>query len=313
MKDFGGAGAGVIVLLLAVLVFLVIYYRRRERELADRLKGMLEKAVAGTFQEGRLEDHAFSEIESDMWRFLMDCQMSSWKLTEQKEKIQALITDTSHQALTPVSNIRIYTELLKEEQELWRNQYGIPDTEEEDKIAVIQAQAEKLEFLVNSLSKLSCLEMGVIALMPEKNRISEILLGVKRQFRRKAKEKEISFSVELSEAEAVFDMKWTEEALANVVDNALKYTPAGGTVHVRAVPYQMFVGLEVSDTGIGIGEAETAKIFTRFYRSPAVKKQPGLGIGLWQAREIMAKQNGYIKVSSQPGKGSVFSLFLSMS
>lgn len=294
---------------VAVLGILVIYFRRREQKLAKSVKSMLEKAVAGTFQEGRLEDCAVSEIESDMWRFLMDCQMSSWKLTEQKEKIQALITDTSHQALTPVSNIKIYTDLLKEEQEMWREQYGVPN-DEEDKISVIQAQAEKLEFLVHSLSKLSCLEMGVLALMPEKNSISEILLGVKRQFRKKAEEKNISFFVELSDIEAVFDIKWTEEALANVVDNALKYTPAGGMVKVRAVAYQMFVSLEVSDTGIGIKEAETAKIFTRFYRSPSVKKQPGLGVGLWQAREIMARQNGYIKVFSQPGKGSVFSLFL---
>ena len=72
----------------------------------------------------------------------------------------------------------------------------------------------------------------------------------------------------------------------------------------------MFVRIDIEDTGIGIKEEETAKIFTRFYRSPAVSSEEGVGIGLYLTRKIIEKEGGYIKVCSQLGKGSVFSVFL---
>lgn len=71
----------------------------------------------------------------------------------------------------------------------------------------------------------------------------------------------------------------------------------------------MFLRLDVSDNGIGIKEAEQGKIFTRFYRSETVHKTQGTGIGLYVSREVMRAQNGYIKVTSEEGKGSTFSLF----
>ena len=75
--------------------------------------------------------------------------------------------------------------------------------------------------------------------------------------------------------------------------------------------YEMFVRIDVADTGIGIAEEDIAKIFLRFYRSPCVSEEKGTGIGLYLAREIVGKEGGYIKVSSKIGKGSVFSIYLS--
>ena len=108
----------------------------------------------------------------------------------------------------------------------------------------------------------------------------------------------------------MFDFKWTLEAVSNIVDNAVKYTTAGGTVTIGAREYEMFVCIHIADTGIGMSEEETAKIFARFYRSPEVRDERGVGIGLYLAREIVAKEGGYIKVSSRKGAGSVFSVFL---
>ena len=108
---------------------------------------------------------------------------------------------------------------------------------------------------------------------------------------------------------AAFDMKWTTEALANIVDNAIKYTEHG-TIRISAVSYEMFARIDISDTGTGISESEQAKIFARFYRSNSVQKQEGVGIGLYLARQIISGEGGYIKVASVPGKGSAFSIFL---
>lgn len=111
-----------------------------------------------------------------------------------------------------------------------------------------------------------------------------------------------------TDAFAVFDFKWTAEALANIVDNAIKYTEHG-TITISAVSYEMFARIDISDTGSGIPESEQAKIFARFYRSNSVQKQEGVGIGLYLARQIISGEGGYIKVASVPGKGSTFPYF----
>ena len=108
----------------------------------------------------------------------------------------------------------------------------------------------------------------------------------------------------------VIDRKWLMQILINILNNAIKYTPPGGMVTVSTREYEMFVCIDVTDSGIGMTEEETAKIFTRFYRSPRVYEEKGVGIGLYLAREIVSKEGGYIKVTSELFKGSVFSVFL---
>ena len=109
---------------------------------------------------------------------------------------------------------------------------------------------------------------------------------------------------------ALYDLRWTAEALGNLLDNAVKYTPPGGCIQVSATQYELFCRIDVRDNGIGIAEEEQAQIFGRFYRGRQVREQEGLGIGLYLAREIAQKQGGYLKLSSRPGQGSTFSLYL---
>ena len=106
------------------------------------------------------------------------------------------------------------------------------------------------------------------------------------------------------------DPERLRQVFCNLLDNAVKYTPSGGAVTVEVVSYQMFCRINVTDNGPGIPEAERAKVFQRFYRSPAAYKTEGVGIGLYLTRQIAEGQGGYIKVSSRPGRGSCFSLYL---
>lgn len=108
----------------------------------------------------------------------------------------------------------------------------------------------------------------------------------------------------------ICDMKWTAEALGNMVDNAIKYTPSGGMVQMKAEQYSFFARIDIVDNGIGIEKEEIPKIFGRFYRSLSVADHQGVGIGLFLAREIIQAQKGYVKVKSEIGKGSIFSVFL---
>ncbi|WP_337833521.1 sensor histidine kinase [Desulfotruncus arcticus] len=127
----------------------------------------------------------------------------------------------------------------------------------------------------------------------------------------KADEKNITLNIKFNRnIETCFDLKWTEEAMINILDNAVKYTPTGGTISISTTGYELFTRINIEDNGIGIEKGEVNRIFQRFYRSPKVSRYEGVGIGLYLAREIITAGGGYIKVASEPGKGSVFWVFL---
>ena len=183
-------------------------------------------------------------------------------------------------------------------------------------VSFLTLQAEKLNFLISTLVKLSRLETGILTLSPKKTAVFPMLEELVSQYSPQAQEKGLFLSLKQQDPEnetanpaAVFDEKWTMEAIANLIDNAIKYTERGN-ITLSVSSYEMFLCIQVTDTGIGIPEQEYSKIFSRFYRSEAVHEKPGVGIGLFLAREVIMLENGYIKVSSRPGKGSVFSVYL---
>ena len=273
----------------------------KTRRILKNIHKMLDDAISGSFIENRFDETELSALENKLWKYLSSSEISAKKTAEEKEKIKTLISDISHQTKTPIANIRLYSELLSEE---------AVSENEKDYAEKITAQSEKLSFLITSLVKLSRLETGVISLSPKENNVSKMLADIELQAEPKAKEKGLSLSFSHNGEKAVFDEKWTGEALWNIIDNAIKYTEKGG-ISVTVKSYEMFLCIEISDTGIGISEEEQAQIFSRFYRSSDVKTAEGAGIGLYLAREIITGENGYIKLSSEKGKGSVFSVFLS--
>jgi signal transduction histidine kinase len=110
---------------------------------------------------------------------------------------------------------------------------------------------------------------------------------------------------------ALYDARWCGEALFNIIENAIKYTPENGSLKVIVTEYEMFARIDVTDTGRGICEEDLPKVFTRFWRASESTDSLGVGIGLFLAREIIIACGGYIKVSSDLGKGTIFSVFLS--
>ena len=285
----------------ALAVAAAFWNRHRARRIMKNLNRMLDAAMAGTFAEQDFDESLLSAVESRFAHYLSANAISAQKLQEEKDNIKTLIADISHQTKTPVANILLYAQLLSE-QEL--------SPEGRDCAAALEGQVEKLRALVDALVKTSRLEAGILVLHPKAGLLAPMLEDVAAQFAPKAAEKGIALTLVPTDASAVFDPKWTAEAVCNLLDNAIKYTPAGGTVTVKVISYQMFCRINVTDTGPGIPEAERAKVFQRFYRSPAAYEAEGVGIGLYLARQIAEGQGGYIKVSSQPGWGSCFSFYL---
>lgn len=277
---------------------LVLWQRRQSRKILENLGKMLEAAMEGNFTEASFDESFLSALESSFAHYLAASTVSARKVDAEKEKLKALIGDISHQTKTPIANILLYTQLLKE-------QPGNTDC-----LEALEGQTKKLQSLIDALVKTSRLETGVIALHPEPGELWSVMTSAVSQLRPKAEEKGVRIALEHGEANAVFDPKWTEEALYNLLDNAVKYTPSGGRVSVTAAVYPMFSAVLVQDTGPGIAEEEQPKIFQRFYRGTAYREQEGVGIGLYLVRQIAEGQGGFVKVRSQPGQGSTFSLYL---
>lgn len=289
-----------ICLTLAALLFAVRCQYREKRTLRQ-MSEMLDEAIRGDFSERDFDESLMSSVEAKLAHYLSASAVSAKNMHEEKEKIKTLIADISHQTKTPLSNLLLYTQLLEEQ-----------DLSEEGKtcVAALNGQTRKLQALIEALVKLSRLESGIITLNPKKALVQPVLEHLEAAFRPVASGKHITLRFEETNETAVFDPKWTEEAVGNLLDNAIKYTPEGGTVRVAVMSYELFCRVDVKDNGIGIPEEEQAKIFKRFYRSEAAWESDGVGIGLYLVRYIASGQGGYVKVKSAPGKGTMFSLFL---
>ena len=178
----------------------------------------------------------------------------------------------------------------------------VPPQKQKEFLTAQASQLDKLDFLMQAMIKTSRLETGVISLEQKQQPVYDTLAAALGGILLNAEKKQIDVQVECPEhLDARHDRKWTSEALFNILDNAVKYTPAGG---------QMYVKIDIADTGIGISEQHQGTIFKRFYREDAVHDVDGIGIGLYLAREIVTLQGGYIWVVSEVGKGSTFSVFL---
>lgn len=289
---------------LAALLLLGLWFWLDARRTVRRLERMLSLAVGGGFEEESFDESAPSALESRMARFLNGSARSLRGVQRQRESIQRMLSDISHQTKTPLANLQLYSSLLMEEELTPRQR---------EQAQVIFQQSEKLSFLIETLVKLSRLETDVLVVTPKLQPLSPLLERAVSQAKAAAGQKGIALQLHLqqqAEMKALYDLRWTAEALGNLLDNAVKYTPPGGCIQVSATQYELFCRIDVRDNGIGIAEEEQAQIFGRFYRGRQVREQEGLGIGLYLAREIAQKQGGYLKLSSRPGQGSTFSLYL---
>ncbi|MDD6794670.1 MAG: HAMP domain-containing sensor histidine kinase [Clostridiaceae bacterium] len=289
------------VITVALSITIILLYRRSMKRLMKSLIDMLDSAMSGTFELNTLDESLYSAVETKMSDFLSSSMVSSRNLMSEKENINRLISDISHQTKTPVSNILLYSQILLEQK--------LP----KDSVICAKAlvsQAEKLNFLMISLIKASRLEGGIIIVNPQKGSVEKLIDSVIIEITPKAQAKHINIKTEISQGNAYYDAKWTAEAIYNVIDNAVKYSPKESNIKIKAIPYSFFFRIDVIDEGIGIKDEEQEKIFSRFYRSASVSEREGVGLGLFLTRQILSDGGGYIKVSSVLGKGSVFSIFL---
>ena len=221
----------IIVAAIAILIPIILIYRRKLQKIMYSLSDMLDSAIDGTFTTTTYDESSLSALESKMSDFLESCSISSNKLKAEKESIKCLISDISHQAKTPVSNIILYSQILSEHE---------LSEESAQCVKVLTSQSKKLDFLMQSLVKISRLESGIITINPQANKVQPLIDKAVAQIELKAKEKNIKIEVNRTTGTACYDSKWTVEALYNVIDNAVKYSPCNSTIKINPIPYNIF-------------------------------------------------------------------------
>ena len=248
-------------------------------------------------------DTLLDRINHQLNRLYQMLQANKKIIEEQRADLQGMISDISHQVKTPTTNLKMAAATLLE-QELSREQ-------QVEYLQSMNVQLDKLDFLMGAMVKSSRLEAGVISLDKQQVPIYETLAIALGSIFLKAEEKHLKVTVDCPDDLLVpHDPKWTAEALFNILENAVKYTPAEGTIQVAVVRWEACTKIDITDTGRGIPESHQATIFKRFYREPEVHSIEGIGIGLYLTREIISKQNGRIKVTSAVGTGTTFTIFL---
>lgn len=268
----------------------------------DRLDSMLEDAINGTFTEEAYDETRLSRLESKWKQYLSSSHTSLDSIRKDRENIKGLVADISHQTKTPLANILLYSQLLEEQ---------ITDGNQKELVRQISFHAQKLDFLIQALVKISRLESGAIELSPKRQPVIPLIRQAVRQADGKAAAKNIDlFLTPFVSCDASFDLKWTQEALFNLLDNAIKYSPDHSRITVTLRSFELYACISVSDQGQGVSEEERALIFQRFYRSPSVSQQEGAGIGLYLTRMILQKEQGYVTVHSNADGGSTFCLYL---
>lgn len=285
--------------------FWVRFHHRQVALFADDICEMLDALMAGREPENYFpyEDFLSARVQGKLMQYCDMMKEEGLQNRRDKETIQELVSDISHQVKTPVANIKMFTGILKK--------HALSEEKREEFLSTLEGQINKLDFLMQSLIKMSRLETGTFVLHMKEAPLSETIARAMSGVWAAAERKHISLEVQChEELTALHDPKWTAEAVGNLLDNAVKYTPDGGTVQVTVEPWQFYTKLTVSDTGIGIDESHYHDVFQRFFREEEAADKEGVGLGLYLANGIINKQKGYISVKSQKGKGTAFSVYL---
>lgn len=292
---------------IVILIFngLILYMNKYISSILEKLTDLINTIIDGNEEEvfSVLNDDLLSKLQNQTTKLTGILKSQNSRLKNEKDEIQSLISDISHQLKTPFANLKMYCDFFKSN--------DMSSEEREEFVAIINNQLEKLEFLMESMIKMSRLESGIIALKIKENSLDEICLSAIKQVYEKAKSKNIEIEFNLKEdINLLVDLKWTTEAIFNIIENGVKYTESNGKIIINTKCFEMFAMIEIKDNGIGIKEDEINNIFKRFYRGKNAEDEDGVGIGLYLSRKIVSMQNGFIKVKSKKNNGSIFYVML---
>ncbi len=296
-------------IILAVVIvccsMTVLLCRRYVAKVYNSIDTVMERILAKDMSEPleTVRDNRISKLTYKANRIIEMCILDVTQNKKEKEVIQGFISDMSHQMKTPLAGISMYSELLLEG--------NLSTDENEEFLYRIKAGTDKLQWMMDSLIKMSRLEVGAIQLAPAEGNVKQTILESIHSVIAAASKKNIEILVSDFENYLLYhDRKWTSEAITNILENAIKYSPADSSIEVAVEQMALYTKIIITDHGIGVEKEDWNLIFKRFYRGNNGMEIEGTGLGLYLSSLIMEKQGGYIMIDSIPGKFTAFSLFL---
>ena len=302
--------SGMVFLIFSQFTFLLfictswILLKKTFNEFFTEMSVMMEKMIDRDFfpADDYIDDTYPSQIHHQMGRLYDILQDQQKSIEREKNKVQSFVSDISHQLKTPLTNMHLLLEAIKRPDIYMEEHRNYLDKQEK--------QLDKIDFLIGALLKASQLENGLIQISPRKASISNTILSALEGILAFAEKKEIDVYYDNTIDYIVcHDPKWTEEALFNVMENAVKYTQRNGKLMIRLNETEKYVAVSIKDNGIGISRADQPHIFERFWRGNTNVSE-GNGIGLYLCRQIITLQQGYVLVNSAIDSGSEFVIFL---
>ncbi|MCC0727568.1 HAMP domain-containing histidine kinase [Clostridioides sp. ZZV14-6045] len=283
-----------LVLFFAICMIIIsIITIKKSQNTCDELSLMLNQLLEGKeVSYPDTKDTRVSKISYQVKKVKDMIEIEVEQSKSEKEAIKSLI-----------SNITIYCELLEN--------MNLPTSKKVEFLQKMKNQTFKIDWLLESLFKMTKLEDGVIRFETEELMIKDTIVQSISTVFNKAESKNIKINLEtFSDIKLFHNKKWTIEAIVNVLENAIKYSPSDSIITISVEKMELYTKIIIKDEGIGIDSKELNNIFKRFYRSKNVENQNGTGIGLYLTRLILEKENGNIIVESKLGRGSCFSIFL---
>lgn len=293
-----------IIILLGVIAIIValIYTNKRDKSLRS-INKYLDKVNNGNY-ELKIEDNGEDEISrlrNELYKTTILLRESAENSEKEKTNLSNSLADISHQLKTPLTSIRIMLDNIEENpnmDEKTRNEF----------IEEISRQIDWISSLVISLLKLAKFDAGAIIMQDTQINVKKLIDNVINNLAIMIDIKNIKIEEKIDEDVILrADYNWQLEALTNIIKNCIEHSKEDSKIKIEVENNSIFVKIKITDEGEGIAKEDLSHIFERFYKSKQASEN-SIGIGLSLAKTIIEKENGYIKVDSELGKGTTFEI-----
>ena len=295
------------VVLAAVLIIILaadIIEKRKIKKQTDELISYITKVqdYSSLPEMQKISEGNMGILQSEIYKVITILLEQYSSEHNQKKYMSDMMSDISHQFKTPLTAISLMNELLMNE--------TVSDEQRMEYAGKIDAQINKMTWLLKSLLTLSQLEAGVLEMKPEKAELNKLINELSEPFLIMAEVAEVEYIVSIPEEIVIMaDVHWFKEALSNIIKNCIEHTNAGGYVKISASQNNLHTTIVIEDNGKGIDKEHLPHIFERFYKA-GNSSHDSVGIGLAMARQIIRVHDGKIEAESEVGKGTKFTISL---
>lgn len=284
---------------LSIFMRYVLIQEKELKEINEYIKEVNNKNYSLKIEDNK--DGELSRLRNELYKTTVILREATENSEEEKEKLSIAIADISHQLKTPLTSIRIMLDNISDNPDM-------PQEIREDFIQDISKQVEHMSSLVISLLKTAKFDAGTIKMENEEIDAKKLIDSVINNLAILIEIKEIEVITKIDE-KAIFiaDYKWQQEALTNILKNAIEHSQPKSNIYIIVENTSIFLKIKIKDEGQGIEQKDLKHIFERFYKAKNCNED-SIGIGLSLAKTIIEQNNGYIKATSEVGKGTLFEI-----